>query len=75
MTGLEIGAIAALLGGQAIQGSLSRAAQAKEAERMRTLTGLGEAMGMEQGSRMQQQEASGLALKDYINSLRTQLGG
>ena len=75
MTGLEIGAIAALIGGQAIQGSLSRAAQAKEAERMREITGLGEAMGMERAARTQQQEATGLALKDYINSLRTQLGG
>lgn len=74
MDPLTIGALSALLAGQAIQGSVNRAAQAKEAARGRELTGLSDAMDMERKGFAQQQEASGLALKDYINSLRTQYG-
>lgn len=74
MEPISMAAIGALLAGQAIQGSVNRAAQAREAERQRKITGLGEAMGMERSALAQQQEAGSLALKDYINSLRAQLG-
>ncbi len=69
-----IGTLAALFAGQMVQGGLSRAAQQKQAEIGRRITGIGEAADIERAGYEQAQQQSGLAMKDYINTLRAQLG-
>lgn len=68
---------AAIIKGIAILGSgqMIRSAQQKQAQIGRELTGLGEALDIERGGYSQAQQQSGLALKDYIDSLRGSLGG
>jgi hypothetical protein len=73
MDPLSIGAL--ITAGASIgSGLLTRQAQAEQARLGRQMTGLQEASEMAQGGLQQQQKQSGLALKDYINTLRTQLG-
>lgn len=73
MGGPEIALLAAVLAGSAIQGSMQRKAQEKQAAIGRRLTGLGEAMEIEQAGLKQAGQQQSLAMKDYINSLRASL--
>lgn len=73
MTGAEIAILSAVLGGAMVQGGMQRAAQEKQAKIGRTLTGLEGAMDIEQAGFKQAQQQQGLAMKDYINSLRATL--
>lgn len=68
-----IAIMASVLGGAMIQGSMQRASQEKQAKIGRTLTGLEGAMDIEQAGFKQAQQQQGLAMKDYINSLRASL--